>query len=333
MSIIRLLVGVMLMLGVYSPAWARTYRVATTPWMGWAFLDVASAKGFWKAEGLTVELLNFPDGTSYMDAQLAGLVDFSCGMVGDVVWLHTHQRPCRILLETDWSLGGDKFFLRKGRRLEDLGDSPLGLYQARYALPFFLRKTLGASYRHLQGTRPAVFTPEDLVAQFRAGRLDAGIICDPFAEQLGPDAVLLATSADVPGSLPECFFGTQDRVADTPPQDLASLTRGIQRAMAWMQAPGNGAELFAIVRSHSFSAVQGFTARDMAAQMRAAPSHPWPRLLARNAPGGGLEAYLGELRAFLVKFDPSGARFKPGDLFEAKVALGRLRAGSPAGPH
>jgi len=308
-----------------TPGWARPYRIATTPWMGWAFLDVAEAKGFWRQAGIEVELVPFADGTSYLDAQLTGEVDFSCAMVGDVVWIHTHQAPVRILLETDWSLGGDKFFMRKGKRLQDLKGSPLGLYQARYALPFFLRKTLGEAYRHLLSSPAAIFSPEELVAQFRAGRLDAGVICDPFAGSLGSAAEIRATSADSPGSLPECLFGTRRVIDAMPAREMDALLRGILKAMDWARDPKNAVELHRLLRARSFRGLSPFTLEDMRVQARSAPIHSWVRLKARNAPRGGLEAYLGELRQFLLLYEPKEPPFRPRELFDAFWSSQALR--------
>jgi len=304
-------------------AGAGPYRIATTPWMGWAFLDVAEAKGFWKEQGLAVELRNYPDGTSYLDAQLARVVDLSCAMVGDVVWIHTHRAPVRILLETDWSSGGDVFFVRKGLAPAQLEGRPIGYYQDRYALPFFLKQTLGAEFGPFQACPAAVFTPQDLVAQFRAGRLDLGVLCDPYVAELGPEAVIRCTSGTRPGSLPECLFGFRDVVERIPARDLRGLVRGIVKAQAWMQAPEHARELFDIVQARSFRDSPLRDLADLASQVRHAPTHPPGRLRRRNAPGGGLEQFLAGLQRFLTRHDPAGAGYRPGDLFDPEWT-GRL---------
>lgn len=306
-----------LLLFLRQPLGAATYRIATTPWMGWAFLDVAEAKGFWSRQGVAVELVNFPDGTSYLDALLAGMVDFSCAMVGDAVWIHTHRAPVRILLETDWSLGGDKFFIRRGHTLASLKGHPIGYYQARYALPYFLKRTLGAEFSHVQASPSAVFTPPDLVAQFNAGRLDQGVICDPYAQQLDSQAIILATSATRPGSLPECFLCFRAVFERTPEKDMRALVRGILAATAWMHDPGNATELLGIVQSRSFRGASLGDPADLARQMQRAPAHPPALLRRRNSPGGGLEQFLAGCQGFLAQSDPQNSHFRPRDLFDS----------------
>jgi len=315
MPLFRLTLFLVLVALSGGPLSARPYRIATTPWMGWAFLDVAEAKGFWKAEGLEVELKAYPDGTSYLDAQLAHLVDFSCGMVGDVVWIHAHRAPVRILLETDWSLGGDKFFLRRGQTLRNLKGRPVGYYQARYSLPFFLWKTLGKDYECIQASPAAVFNPSDLLAQFRAGRLDMGVLCDPFLDALGPEALIRCTSADIPGSLPECFFTFQDVAQAMPARDLEGLVQGVLRAVAWMQDARNAEELFRIVQARSYRQLPLRDVADMRAQMRHAPTHGAELMWERNGPG--MDGYLRELRLFLRNYDPPAASYQPSELFNA----------------
>jgi NitT/TauT family transport system substrate-binding protein len=308
-------------------AGGRVYRIATTPWMGWAFLDVADAKGYWREEGVRVELAPFPDGTSYLDAQIARRADFACAMAGDVAWIGAHRSATRILLETDWSHGGDKVIVRRGKSLAELAGRPVGVYQARYALPFFLRKVLGPDWKYVAASPKPVFKPEDLIAQFKAGRLDLCVLCDPFAGELGPEAAVRATSADVAGSIPEVFFGYRDVVDAMPPGDLAGLVRGIFRGMAWMQDPAHEPELLEIVQARSFRARPLRDLDDLRAQMRSAPVHAPALLRERNAPGGGLASFLHELHAFIRIYDPGAREFAPADLFDAAEAQ-RLLAGS-----
>jgi len=316
-----------LVLALPCAAAARPYRIATTPWAGWAFLDVADAKGYWREEGLQVELHNYPDGTSYLDAQLAGLVDLSAGMVGDIVWIHTHRAPVRILIETDWSSGGDRFFVRRGRQLSELAGKPLGLYQARYSLPYFLKLALGPDYRYVEASAKAILSPPDLVAQFRAGHLDMGVLCDPFLGELGPEAVTMATSAAPPGSIPEALFGFRDVLDRMPPDDLRKLARGVLRAMAWIRDPANLPELRRILEARSFRAAHFRDLDDLAQQVRHAPIHTPDRLRQRNAAHGGLELYLAGLRDFLRGFDPGAPTFQPGDLFDPRAAARLLEDG------
>nr|WP_320132050.1 ABC transporter substrate-binding protein [uncultured Holophaga sp.] len=315
MPFLRIFLQVLLLV---TPLWGRTYRIATTPWMGWAFLDVAEARGFWKARGLDVRLQAYPDGASYLDAQLSGEADFACAMVADVVWIHTHREPIRILLETDWSSGGDRVFVRKGKTSAQLEMGPMGYYQARYSLPFFLHRVLPREWRFLLKVPVAELAPSDLAAQFRAGRLDAGVICDPFSAALGPEARILASSADSPGCIPECLFGSRQVVESMSEAERLALVEGVREAMDWMRKPANRPQLMKIVSARSFRSTPFDGYRDMVTQMEVAPVHSERLLLARNAPGGGLEHFLAELKRFLLTYDSRGARFREAELFDAR---------------
>lgn len=306
----------------------RTYRIATTTWMGWAFLDVADAKGFWKAQGLAVELQHYPDGGAYLDAQLSRKADFACAMVGDMAWIHARVAPVQILLETDWSLGGDKFLVRKGRALKDLAGQPIGVYQGTYALPFFLRQTLGADFRHVRASSFVHLNPTDMAAQIRAGRLHMAVLFDPFAAALQDVVTVRARSSDRPGCIPEGVFGFRSTIETMPPGDLDALLKGIIRALAWMEDPANDAELLEIVRARSFHDQPPAHLRELRQARAEAPTHRRDRLKARNAPQGGLTAFLADLSAFVRETDPQAKPFKPGDLFDPRPAS-RALAGPP----
>ncbi len=307
----------LLLLLMPAPLWCgRTYRIATAPWMGWAYLDVAQAKGFWKAEGLEIQLLNHPDGATYLDALLSRKVDFTCGMVGDMVWIHTSAAPVSILLESNWSLGSDKFLVRRGRTLADLAGKPVGIYQDTFALPFFLRKALGPDFRHLAKSRFVHLSPADMAAQFKVGRLDLAVLYDPFAKDLEAHARTASTSAQPPGCIPEGLFGFRDTIAAMPAADLDALLRGVIRAITWMGEAQNDEELLKIVNQGSLQSRPIRSVEELRALKRGAPLHDRAHLGSRNQRGGGLPAFLAELQLFVQSYKPSAAQFRPADLFD-----------------
>lgn len=308
---------ILLLFILLAPAWgARTYRIATTPWMGWIYLDVAQAKGYWKAEGIDVQVQSYPDGATYLDALLSRRVDLSCGMVGDMVWIHTHAAPVSILLETNWSLGSDKFLVRRGRSLAELAGRPVGIYQNTYALPFFLRQALGPGFRHLTRSAFVHLSPADMTAQMKAGRLDMAVLYDPFAQALEPLARVTATSALPAGCIPEGLFGFRETVAAMPPADLEALLRGIMKALAWVADSRNDEALLDIVNQSTFKSQPLKSVEEVRALKRGAPVHERAKLASRNGRAGGLMSFLGEMQRFIKGFDPSAPPFKPADLFD-----------------
>jgi NitT/TauT family transport system substrate-binding protein len=309
--------GVVLsVLSVQSMAAARTYKLALGAWPGYAPGNVADVKGFWKAEGLDVNVVNPATPQDVQTLFKNRQVDLAFDMIGSQVALYMEGLPVTILAETDWSHGGDKIIIKQGSDPASIKAKPIGVYFNAPPVTFFLHQYLASVGVKLSETRLIEMEPDQLATHFIAGRLSSIVCYDPEAiraEREGHGQVV-ATSATYEGVIPEGIMVLDDVLAGIPEDDLVKFFKGWVKAVAWTHDPANWPEYVTILNTQTFKGA-GLSEADLKAMVDAVRVHPAEMLLERNRVDGGLQQYLQALKTFLAEnnlltkdFDPAQIR-------------------------
>lgn len=290
------------MFSLPTPVAAKNaYRIATTTWVGWSPLDVAKALNFWEEEGISVELIRYHGGPVLEDTLRAGKVDLSCNMVGDVAGMHNQGTPMTILAEVDWSHGGDALIAHKDLDIQAHTGGILGVYYNAPASWYFIHKSLQQKGSDFKNFRRVELTPQDLIAQFVAGRIPLVHLYDPYAQQAihEGNGVTIATTADFEGSLPECIYGTQKRIKSIPPEDLRAILCGWIRAVEWLQNTKNWHAYARILTTRTLKGTGLHTDEQLREYVSNVRIHTPQMLKNRNKRGGGLDLFLRDLHTFM----------------------------------
>jgi ABC-type nitrate/sulfonate/bicarbonate transport system substrate-binding protein len=83
MKQIILIIIAIVMVG--NTAYAETYKIGTTLWIGFSPTNIADAKGFWKAQGLDVEVITYKNPIEMNNAFTYKRLDIVAGMIGSRV--------------------------------------------------------------------------------------------------------------------------------------------------------------------------------------------------------------------------------------------------------
>lgn len=110
------IIALMLVLGVglifamqYHPGMRPAWRIAITNWPGFDYLYLADKKGFFKQNGLNIQLIPINSMTDMRTAYERSIIDGYTGTVMDVAdSLQDNRTDSRIVLVTDYSTGGDQ---------------------------------------------------------------------------------------------------------------------------------------------------------------------------------------------------------------------------------
>ena len=308
---------------------AGTLRIGTDPWIAWAPLHVAAARGFFAAESVQVEVVNYTGGETPA-AFAAGRVDLATMMVGTAIGHAVEGHAPVILAEIDWSHGGDKIVTR-GETLDPKRTPRIGVYEESPAVTYFLHRYLAerTQHRRNQFELVAIEDADTLVANFVAGRFDAVICYDPYVQkaQAAPGTRLLATTADFPGVMPEAFVTTRERLTKIPAASIDGVLRAWIRAAGWCADPKNRPEMDRIIRERMFPEEQPDTAA-IDAMLATVRIHDVATLRARNAADGPLVQVVGEM----LDFAQAGAAKKvtAKDLIDTRALLRVLPPQQPA---
>ena len=285
----------------YGTAFGKTYKIATVPWVGWSAADVAEAKGFWKAEGVDVQVVRCADPIQAQTLFDKRLVELKFDMIGSAMGLFMKGSPVKVIAETDWSHGGDKIIVKKDLKADQLKGKPVGVYLNEPSVLYFLDLYLATIGLKIADVRIVEMEVKDLADKFIQGLFQVIVCYDPEsirAMQKGAGK-LIATSADYKGCIPEGLMIMDDILQKTPVPDLEKILKGLLTAVKWLKNPANWKEYLRILNTHTFKNEPPYPENELKTMLDAVAIHDREIQLARNMDGGGLFTYLNNLKNFL----------------------------------
>ncbi len=303
---------------VAGSAQAKTYKIAVVSWAGWSPCHVADAKGFWESEGVDVRVLTTTDPLQTLSLFNQQLVDLAFDMIGSVVALRMDGTPVSIVVETDWSHGGDKIIVKKDADAAKFKNLPIGVYFNAPSVLYFLGQYLQTVGIRISDTRIIEMESDTLSDNFINGRLSAIVNYDPAAIRAVREGngKMVATSATYEGSIPEGIFGLDEVLATIPPEDITGILKGWIRAAEWVQSPDNWEEYMQILNTRTFPNDPPYSENDLRAMVDAVRIHDLQMLFERNRTGGGLHEYLRNLKTFLKENQMLKKDFDVADIFD-----------------
>lgn len=318
-----ILLATLLILAVPFMATAKSYRIATVPWAGWSPVHVAQEKGFWKDQGLDIKVLNHQDIAQVYDFFKTKQVDITFFMMGTAVKWYTEGTPVTVLAETDWSHGGDKIIVRKGVDVKTLKGTPLGVYFDDPSIRFFLNKYLLATGNNISNFKVTEMEPKNLADNFIVKRFDIIVCFDPEAIRAAKEGngEAIASTATYEGCMPEGMVMLKDVYKETPKEDLEKLLKGWVRAVKWTKDPANWKEYMTILNTVTFKGMDPLSEKDLTDMMGSVKIHDKTTQFERNKTGGGLTAFLEEMKAFFEANKMMKQDFSTADLFDNSVIM------------
>lgn len=300
-------------------------------WAAYASLNVAEVEGLWKKRGIDVHVVNYVDNIK-LNADLHNRdLDLAEDMIGSWVDLYTQGVPLTVLGETDWSFGGDKIILKDSvSDLNTLKGQHVGLYLNLLSTNFFFDKFLtdnGLSFSDFQFDEAA--GPEVLADDFIAGKYNLMLDYDPAAVRAVADGSgkVVKTSRDYPGVIPEGFVARTDHLRGIPFNDLVKIFEGWVEGVKWKNDPANWVNFQKILNEQTFpgdSPNGSFSEGELREFLNNVNVHDQPAQLARNQHGGGLDQYLRDASAFMLKYHPDRKPFAPRDVFDNTALIQAL---------
>lgn len=268
----RLFLTAALLLCLYATLNARPLRIAYTHSFACVPLGIAEDKGYWSDAGLQVELRGYQTSVEVVSALKAGEVDLGYDMLGTWVDLALTGAPVRIVGETDWSNGGDKFLLRTTAKLADLKGKPIAVCVRGSAIMLFLREALA---RESLSVPDFIFieVPEQEkgLQLFTEGKLHAVVSNEPWAARIAAaGATTIATTADFPGITPEGFAMRTDQVDDAT---LQRFFTAWFRAVAFLHDKANARAVADTASIYAFAGTEAITSADVASYAVTNPVH------------------------------------------------------------
>ncbi|MBP1852007.1 ABC transporter substrate-binding protein [Rhizobium halophytocola] len=219
-------------LGLSYPAMAADkLSIGLSTWVGYGPLYMAQEEGFFKDEGLDVDLVKMEDVKTRMPALAAGRLDAAVTTIDTVLGFSSKDHPLTYLFAIDDSRGGDGIVANDDiTSVEGLKGKKVA-YTEGSVSQFFLSVLLKNAGMTLKDIDSLNMTAGDAGAAFVSGNVDAAVTWEPWLSRgkAKKGGHVLIDSTKTPGLITDILVTTKDNL-DKRKADFEGLYR------AWVKA-------------------------------------------------------------------------------------------------
>lgn len=232
---------------------SQKYSIGMVEWIGYAGNNVADTKGFWKDQGLDVEVKVFGTSSELHDAFKNGKIDIMHNVLATSLTHFFAGNDVVVVMQTGNSYGGDKVIIKRGISIKDLKGQDFLLYDDDPAVMLFLENVLKKKKLKISDFNYKVMEPVDAADKFISGSANLIMSYDPQSLRAlrKGNGKILSSTKDFKASLAEGWIMHRAKLKSTPKKDLKKLFTGWAKAADWMNKKSNFKELFKILKSQT----------------------------------------------------------------------------------
>lgn len=208
---------------------------STNNWVGYSGHHVAVGKGFFTAEGLTVQDLFFQSNSEQITAFLAGKTDIAWFTSGDAIQTIEKDPSIKIIYLVDYSDGSDGIIARDVQSPKDAKGKTIGRENVLF------EKVLLQAYLKKGGLTESDVKIKDMAAAdaataFATKQVDMAVTYEPFmakAAQQGSGKVVFSTKDT---NLIADIVAVRTKLLETRKSDLQAYFRAVDKAVKLLNA-------------------------------------------------------------------------------------------------
>ncbi|MFA6384823.1 MAG: ABC transporter substrate-binding protein [Candidatus Omnitrophota bacterium] len=222
---------------VKAPAPRPPLRIAFDVWPGFAYVYIAQEKGFFKQNGVVVDLVLKK---SYSEAQKLytdGAVDAFFGVYSDAIYHDSESVPTKVVWAFNYSKSSDAIIGKaEYASLKDLKGKRVGFEGVNSFSQFFVLRAL----KDIAGLSESDVYFENVpgisvIAALDGNSVDAAHTWEPFLEAaLQKGYKILAKAGDVPGTITD-VFACAERVVQQRPDDIQAVVCSLSQARDFLR--------------------------------------------------------------------------------------------------
>lgn len=237
----------LLMNGAPTIAVAETFKIGHSTWVGYGPFFVAQKKGYFKEEGLDVELVTIEDVKVRFAALAAGRIDAMATTVDTMpLYLRPGGTRYQYLFAVDDSKGSDGVVAKSEiKSVADLKGKKVAFTEGAVS-QFYINVLLGEAGLDQSDIEAVNMSARDAGRAFVSGEVDAAVTWEPWLTRgkQAPHGRLLADSSQKPGLITGVIVASVG-VVKRRKAEIQALYRGWSRAVEFVRT--NPAEARAIM--------------------------------------------------------------------------------------
>ena len=214
-------------------------------------LVIADKKGFFREQGLEVQIKYFTAGSEIPPGMAAGSIVMASAGAPNAISLAASNFPMRVIAQMGDVAGAQGVVVRPQAGIKvpkDLEGKRMGIVKAGPALDLFGRFSRAYGVDQSKITM-ANMLPPDLLTAFAKGDIDAYAVWEPYltkGEQLGGKVLHTGTQSYVPGAegpkrifSMACVVFTVESFLKQNPNTTVALLRGVRQAQQFLDNSAN----------------------------------------------------------------------------------------------
>lgn len=217
-----------------KPAAKKPIKIATEVWAGYSYAYLAQEKGFFKKNGVEVQLVQATDSMKarkmFADGDVDGRFDvfteavtgYAQGIVAQVVWV------------VDYSDSADVVVAKKGiNSLEQLKGKRIGVEGMNTFSHMTVLELLRKHGLREQDVRFEIVNPQKVLDAIESNNIDAGHTWEPTTSKaLAKGCKIVAKAGEVPGLITDVLF-IDPKVVSERRQEVKAIVKSLNEAIEY----------------------------------------------------------------------------------------------------
>ena len=236
-TLLKTVFGLTLGVGFAAAANAGTISIAHTTWVGYGPLYLARDLGYFKEQGLDVDLQVIEEAAIYMAGMASGKLTGSASTIDEILKYRSSDFCFKAVAALDESYGGDGLLVEKGiTSLAQLKGKTVALNEGSTS-EFWFSYILAKNGMSLKDVTISNMTADEAAAALIAKRVPAAVTWEPNltnARKNGQGSVL-ADSSSTPGVIVD-VVALSCKTIETQPHDVQALVNGLAKANEFIKA-------------------------------------------------------------------------------------------------
>jgi NitT/TauT family transport system substrate-binding protein len=231
-----LIVVVLAGLSLATAAAAEPLKIRYSIWVGYGPLFIAKEKGYFKEEGVEVDLVNIEDPKEGFAALAAGRLHGVVSTVDTMVLYLKTGKEYQYVLALDDSAGGDGIVARKEiKSVKELKGKKVAVNEGSVS-QFFLNVVLKDAGMTQKDVEVVNMKQGDAGAAFVAEKVDAAVTWEPWLTKSknAPHGHILIDSSKTPGLITDVLIFPRDVIAKRS-KEIQGLAHAWSKAVAFYE--------------------------------------------------------------------------------------------------
>jgi NitT/TauT family transport system substrate-binding protein len=233
----------------------KPLRIGIEVWAGYAYAYLAQEKGFFKKNGVDVELVLAANSKEARKQFAEGQIDGWFDVFPEVVTGYSQGILARVVWVVDYSDSADVIIGKKElTSIEDLSGKRIGVEGMNSFSHMQVLELMNKHGVKESDVRFELVNPMDILTELEKGTIDAGHTWEPITSQaLGKGYKILGKAGEIPGLITDVLF-LSPKVINERPDKVQAVLRSFTEAIEYMRK--NPDESLKIMAAHEKMTVE-----------------------------------------------------------------------------